>query len=292
MADNVTFQAVTPATPPVGTIAATDEVQVNGTQPLAHVQYVKLVDGTPNGTNALAGDSTNGLDVDATRFPPVVTTSGALNAPGQALSIPVNYGYMAIGVQVTGGWTGQLEFEASVDGAAFESHDMIRNLTDDVANATASNGIFFAGVAAFQTFRVRASALSAGAATVTIRLSVGQESVHLESPIPAGSHTIGNVNIAPATTSTRTTVGDDTIDTALLGANAARKQVIIVNESDADLYVALGAAASLIDYTYFLPRQYGGQKSQMELPLPVYTGTIRGIWSSNAGGNARITELT
>lgn len=166
MADNTTFQSGTLATPPSGTVVAADDVAVGG-NPTGLVQFMKLVDGTLNGTQPIGGDSTNGLDVDVTRT-----------------AVPT------------------------------------------------------------------------------------------------------------AATSTRSSVGDDTNDTALLASNAARKQAIIVNESDADLYVALGAAASTTDYTYFLPRQSGGQKSQLELPLPVYTGAIRGIWSSNAGGNARITELT
>lgn len=166
MADNVTYQAATIATPSPGEVIASDQVQVNGTQPIGQVQYVKLVDGTPNGTGAIPGDSVNGLDVDVTRS-----------------AVPV------------------------------------------------------------------------------------------------------------ASTATRSSVGGAIVDTALLAANAARKMAIIVNESDADLYVALGAAASLSDYTYFLPRQSGGQKSQLELPTPVYTGAIRGIWSSGVG-NARITELT
>ena len=164
MADNVTYQPVT-ATPPTGTVVAGDEVQVGGTNPLAIVQFMKLVDGTLNGTDPIKGDSANGLDVDVTRLP----TAG---------------------------------------------------------------------------------------------------------------------------TATRTVVGDAATDTALLAANAARKQAIIVNDSDADLCVALGAAASLTDFTFFLPKRYGGQKSQMELPLPVYTGAIRGIWSSDAGGSAYVTELT
>jgi hypothetical protein len=63
MADNVAITAGS------GTTIATDEVQVSGTNPLAHVQYVKIVDGTLNGTGAIGGDATNGLDVDVTRLP-------------------------------------------------------------------------------------------------------------------------------------------------------------------------------------------------------------------------------
>lgn len=168
MADNVTFQAAVTATPPAGTIAATDEIQVNGTQPLAHVQYVKLVDGTPNGTAAIVGDAANGLDVDVTR----------------------------------------------------------------TAAPTAS-------------------------------------------------------------TAARSSVADTNVDTQLLASNAARKMAVIVNDSDQDLYVGLGAVAvSTTSFTYFLPKTSGGQMSQLELPVPVFTGEIRGIWAANSTGSARVTELT
>ena len=59
MADNVVLPALS------GTVA-TDDVAVNGGSS-AQVQYVKLVDGTANGTAGLPGDATNGLDVDVTR---------------------------------------------------------------------------------------------------------------------------------------------------------------------------------------------------------------------------------
>lgn len=55
MADNV------PITAGSGTTVATDDVAG------VHYQYVKLVDGTAEGTGKLGGDATNGLDVDVTR---------------------------------------------------------------------------------------------------------------------------------------------------------------------------------------------------------------------------------
>lgn len=57
MADNVAITAGT------GTDIATDEVAVNGGA-TAHVQYVKLVDGTANGTDGLPGSPTLGLAVN------------------------------------------------------------------------------------------------------------------------------------------------------------------------------------------------------------------------------------
>lgn len=61
MADNV------PITAGSGTTIATDEV---GTD---HYQKVKLVDGTADSSAAIPGDATNGLDVDVTRLPVLVT---------------------------------------------------------------------------------------------------------------------------------------------------------------------------------------------------------------------------
>lgn len=61
MADNV------PITAGSGTTIATDEV---GTD---HYQKVKLVDGTADSSAAIPGDVANGLDVDVTRLPALVT---------------------------------------------------------------------------------------------------------------------------------------------------------------------------------------------------------------------------
>lgn len=121
-------------------------------------------------------------------------STATLSAPGDALTYTVGDGYSVIGAQVTGTWTGQLEFEVTVDGTNWVSHDVINNVTDQIVNATAGNGVFFATVAAFVKFRIRASALSSGSAVVTLKTGVTGESFHLESPLPAGSNLIGNVN--------------------------------------------------------------------------------------------------
>lgn len=207
MADNVEYQSAIVATPPSGTDVATDEIQVGGTHPLAHVQFMKLVDGTLNGTDPIRGDSANGLDVDVTRLPSG-TVAGSSSLPAGTNNI------------------------GDVDVLSLPS-------------------------------------------------------------LPAGANNIGDVDVAPSTGAARTSVADNNADTQLLASNASRKMAIIVNDSDQDLYVGLGAAAvSTTDYTYFLPRTSGGQKSQLELPLPVFSGEIRGIWSANSTGSARITELT
>lgn len=87
-------------------------------------------------------------------------------------------------------------------------------------------------------------------------------------------------------TGTQTSVGDSATSVSLLAANTQRLGAIIVNDSAATLYVKLGATASTTSYAYKLYPD-----DTVEIPAG-YTGAIDGIWSSDAGGNARITELT
>src|SRR5262245_18021786 len=77
MADNVTIPATgTGSTTP---LVATDEVGVNGGT-VSHVQWMKLADGTANGTDGIPGNAANGLDVDVTRVQGTVTGTGTVTA--------------------------------------------------------------------------------------------------------------------------------------------------------------------------------------------------------------------
>jgi hypothetical protein len=71
----------------------------------------------------------------------------------------------------------------------------------------------------------------------------------------------------------------------LLASNSARRMAMIYNDSTSILYVKLGATASSTSYTIQMqPYAY------YELPIPVYTGIIDGIWVA-ANGSARVTEI-
>ncbi len=105
-----------------------------------------------------------------------------------------------------------------------------------------------------------------------------------------------NINATVATgdapsTGAITSVGDATSSTTILAANSSRKGATIYNDSDAILYLALAnVTASTSTYTVQVPA-----KAFFELPLSdggPYTGIIVGIWASDAGGSARVTELT
>ena len=91
-----------------------------------------------------------------------------------------------------------------------------------------------------------------------------------------------------SSTATLSSVGVSASSTTVLAANANRLGAIIMNDSTAVLYLKFGTTASTSSFTYKIS---GGET--LELPTqPVYTGIIAGIWASDAGGNARVTELT
>lgn len=64
MADGVTFQSATPATPAAGTVAASDDCGAAG-----QAQIIKLAISTDGSATVIPADATNGLDVDVTRLP-------------------------------------------------------------------------------------------------------------------------------------------------------------------------------------------------------------------------------
>jgi len=81
-------------------------VAVNGGS-VGHVQYVKLVDGTGNGTEGVPGNAANGLDVDVTRVQGTVTVGDG----GGLLSVDDGGGSLTVdgSVSITGTVTADTE---------------------------------------------------------------------------------------------------------------------------------------------------------------------------------------
>jgi hypothetical protein len=89
-----------------------------------------------------------------------------------------------------------------------------------------------------------------------------------------------------AATSSVTSVNDAATSQSLLASNTSRLGATIHNDSTSILYLKLGTTASTTSYTVkMLPDSY------YEVPFG-YTGAIDGIWSSDASGAARITEIS
>lgn len=119
-----------------------------------------------------------------------------------------------------------------------------------------------------------------------VKLGVG--TVGSESLIP-GDATKG-LSVLPtnqsASSATETNVSDTASDTQLLASNSARKFFSIWNDSSSILYVRFsGSAASATACNIKMPAD-----SYYESGAFCYTGEIRGIWSADSTGAARICE--
>lgn len=91
-----------------------------------------------------------------------------------------------------------------------------------------------------------------------------------------------------SSTAIRTDVPDSASSVTILAANAARKGASIYNDSSAILYLLYGNAA-VASATNFTTKLNPGDRHEVE---GGFVGILTGIWASDAGGNARVTELT
>lgn len=92
---------------------------------------------------------------------------------------------------------------------------------------------------------------------------------------------------AVAATATLANVNDQASSATLQAANANRLGWSCFNDSTSDLYVKFGATASTTSFTVRV-----AANGYYEMPKPIYIGIIDGIWSADAAGAARLTELT
>jgi hypothetical protein len=70
----------------------------------------------------------------------------------------------------------------------------------------------------------------------------------------------------------------------LQASNASRRLLLVYNDSTSVLYLKYGSSASSSSYTVKL-----AAGDYWEMPLPVYTGIVTGVWAS-ANGSALVTE--
>jgi len=88
----------------------------------------------------------------------------------------------------------------------------------------------------------------------------------------------------PVSTSTGSNVNSSATSVTILASNTSRRAASIFNHSTQDLYIKEGTTASATDFLTIIP-----PNSLYELPSPMYTGKIDGIWTA-ANGAARVVE--
>jgi hypothetical protein len=113
------------------------------------------------------------VDSEVSTLPANATASGSLTGPTQAVAIASPAGGGSFSVQVTGTWTGQLDFHVTVDGTNWVSKNLYQYASGgQLANATSGNGLFLGSIAGATQFRVYATALSSGTALVTVNVTL------------------------------------------------------------------------------------------------------------------------
>lgn len=136
--------------------------------------------------------------------------AGAATA-GSAVEIAIN-GQSAVGVQVTGTYTGALTAQGTIDGTNWITIGGVplQNVNTGAQSATitsATVGIFMLACGGFNKVRITGLAAMTGTAAVSLRAAAVSALVALGAALPTGTNTLGAVNIAAAQTlATVTTV--------------------------------------------------------------------------------------
>lgn len=150
--------------------------------------------GTPVVQNDFTGSgviNTQNLNATGTATVGSAVASGTMNNAGDTT------------IQVTGTYVGTLTIQVSQDGTNwFTDAGVINMATGNVTGTIPANstGTYQVGVEGCRYMQVEASAWTSGSATVIFRVASTDSSVSLDSPIPAGTNSIGTV-LAVGTTS-------------------------------------------------------------------------------------------
>lgn len=248
--------AISAASLPLPTGAATESTlsTLNGKVTACNTGAVTISTALPTGTNNIG-------DVDVLTLPNVTLASQA-NPFTSAIPISDNAGSI------------------TVDGTVAATQSGTWNITNISGTISLPTGA--ATESTLSTLNGKVTACNTGAVTISAAL-------------PAGTNNIGDVDIvslpsvvaATYSTSSVTSVTSAAVSTSILASNANRRMAIMVNDTDKNVYIKLGATASTTSFSYKLTP---GQT--LELPMPVYTGAIDAIWDSSPTGSMRVTEIT
>ena len=262
MADDVTFQSATPATPPAGLKVAAKEATINGA--LKDVQGVEvlLVSGTPGAWIGVSapGDATNGLDVDVTRLPALPAGTNNIGDV-DVLTVPADPFGANADAAVAAGAAGSIQAKLRRVTQGLE------DLKASIVLAAGTNNIGDVDVLTVPAdpFGANADAAATAGGTGTIqaklrRLTQGLEDLKTGIVLAGGTAAIGklapndgvdigNVDVASVTLPTGGTVTDGstsltTTASIQLSAGQACKEVVVQNDPDNTVDVLIGDATN------------------------------------------------
>jgi hypothetical protein len=248
---------------------------------------VDVVAALPAGANAIGKLAANsGVDigdVDVTSMPANTIDTGTVTAAAGTVVATLPGGAASVGLQITGTWVGQLEFEASTDGTNYQSIEASNGTA--TVNATTGNDIYILPGAGYAKVRVRASAWTSGTANITFLSSVGAAAAILTGALPAGANAIGKL-----AANSGVDIGDVDVTSLPVGNTNMAASTPVTIASDDTLITALKTALELLD------NAISGSEMQVDVvaALPAGANAI-GKLAANSGvdiGDVDVTSIT
>jgi hypothetical protein len=244
---------------------------------------VEIKDGASDQRAAVNSDGSLKVESDT---PADNTSSGSIADVDEAVTVTVSKGRSSCGWQITGTWSGTIQFEFTIDNINWVSHP-VSSGSDSVTSTTA-NGVFIGAIGAAQKVRVRASAWTSGTATINFSRSLGINAVRLTAPVPAGTNAIGKLaansgvdigdvdilSIAAGTNlignvghgkTIKTVTGTVSVDTDIVAAVATKRIKVIA-------FSLISASTTSNTITF----QSNASTALWTTPLQAISGTIAG----------------
>ena len=264
MADNLTTQSGTPATVPSASVIATDDVAG------VHFQRVKLVDGTADSSVAIAGDATNGLDVDVTRVQGTVTVSGPLtDTQLRATAVPVSGTFW----QATQPVSGTVGIDSATNTVKIDGTTNTVKL-DSAQVTTLTPPAAITGFATAAKQPALGTAGSASADVITVQGIAGGTA----QPVTLAVGPAANADLVYASPAGTTTAG---VDTTIFSAVAAKyiyiTSISIANTSNTTTLISFyrNTYATEVVYRTIAPALGG---SNITFPIPLKLSTVNQLF--------------
>jgi len=262
----------------------------------------------------LSPNSAHSTDLSGTATISANSTSSTSPAANSTATFLAVSGIANLCINITGTWVGTLAFELTRDGGTSWASAIVYVPSGTTAgvSSTTANGSWIAIPAGTQGIRVRSTAWTSGSAVVLFTGASVEGFVRaIQGPpsgvagawpvqVSDGSNTMPTGDTAAralsvkmqATATVVTSVSDSASAVQLLASNANRRGATFYNRSSALMYLRCSNSTSTptcsaTDCT--VPIKPGGV---YELPQPVETGYIHGIWTSASGAAVLITEYT
>ena len=130
---------------------------------------------------------------------PDITASGTLSAAAQLVNLPLN-GQSSANIQITGTWTGTIQFEGTTGGVTFDPINGVFSSSSVPAPTATVNGTYRITPGALASIQARMSVFGSGSATIAIRASAGTGGTFANQVLPIkvtdGTNTVGITSAA------------------------------------------------------------------------------------------------